>query len=355
MSSIPTLPGITSQMIDTPRLAIHTLTSGPADGIPVLFVHGNASSATYWEETMLALPPQYRGIAPDLRGYGDTEDKLIDATRGLADFSDDLLALVDTLGIGRFHVVGHSLGGAVLFVLIPAAGDRVLSATLAAPGSPYGFGGTKDVEGTMCAPDSAGSGGGIVNAEFTRLMSIGDRSSDNPQASPRVVMNTFYWKPPFVPAREEELLSGLLSEKIGPDKYPGDLVPSENWPGVGPGVWGPANALAPKYVGDSVERFVAAAHKPSILWVRGADDQIVGDFSLFNLGTLGQLGIVPGWPGADAHPPQPMVSQTRAVLERYQANGGSYREVVFPDTGHTPYIERPEEFNALLAEQLGAA
>ena len=46
MSSIPTLPGITSQMIDTPRLAIHTLFSGPADGIPVLFVHGNASSAT---------------------------------------------------------------------------------------------------------------------------------------------------------------------------------------------------------------------------------------------------------------------------------------------------------------------
>ena len=349
MSSIPTLPGITSQMIATPRLQIHALFSGPADGIPVLFVHGNASSATYWEETMLALPPNYRGIAPDLRGYGDTEEQLIDATRGLGDFVHDLLTLADTLGLARFHVVGHSMGGSVLFLLIPAAGDRVLSATLAAPGSPYGFGGTKDVAGNPCAPDFAGSGGGIVNAEFTRLMSIGERGSDNPQASPRVVMNTFYWKPPFVPAREEELLSGLLSERIGPNAYPGDFVPSEHWPGVGPGVWGPANALSPKYIGDSVARFVNAAHKPPIVWVRGADDQIVGDFSLFNLGTLGQLGIVPGWPGADVHPPQPMVSQVRAVLEQYQASGGTYEEHVFPDVGHTPYIERPAEFNALLA------
>ena len=48
MSSIPTLPGITSRIIDTPRLAIHALFSGAADAIPVIFVHGNASSSTFW-------------------------------------------------------------------------------------------------------------------------------------------------------------------------------------------------------------------------------------------------------------------------------------------------------------------
>ena len=47
MSTVPTLSGITSKMIDTPRLRIHALFSGPEDGIPVLFFHGNASSATY--------------------------------------------------------------------------------------------------------------------------------------------------------------------------------------------------------------------------------------------------------------------------------------------------------------------
>jgi pimeloyl-ACP methyl ester carboxylesterase len=352
MSSIPTLPGITSQFVATPRLRMHVLLSGPEGGVPVLFVHGNASSATYWEESLLKLPAGYRGIAPDLRGYGDTEDKLIDATRGYGDWVDDLLGLAQALGLAHYHVVGHSLGGALLFTLIPRAGQAVLSATLVAPGSPYGFGGTKSVDGTPCYDDFAGSGGGVVNPDFPKLIAAGDRSGDNPAASPRVVMNSFYWKPPFRPAREEELLSGLLSEKIGPDKYPGDFVPSANWPNVAPGIYGPINAASPKYVGDSVKRFIAAEHKPPILWVRGADDQIVGDNSLFDLGTLGKLGIVPGCPGDEVYPSQPMIAQTREVLDQYQAAGGRYTEVVMADTGHSPYIEKPDEFSSLLNDHL---
>ena len=51
-------------------------------------------------------------------------------------------------------------------------------------------------------------------------------------------------------------------------------------------------------------------------------------------------------------PPQPMVSQTRAVLDRYAAAGGSYREVVLPDVGHSPHVERPQEFAVALLEHL---
>jgi len=355
MSTIPTLPGITSKQIDTPRLKQHALFSGSENGAPVLFVHGNASSATFWEEIMLKLPGEFRGIAPDLRGYGDTEDKLIDATRGAGDWVDDLLALAQTLGLTRYHVVGHSLGGAVLFSLVPAASASILSATLVNPGSPYGFGGSKGLEGAPCYEDCAGSGGGVVNPEFARLMGEKNRGSDNPQASPRVVMNSFYWKPPFKPAREEDLLSSLLSEKVGPDKYPGDCVPSSNWPNVAPGKWGPLNALSRRYVGDSVKRFIAAQPKPPVLWVRGSDDQIVSDNSLFDMGTLGKLGFVPGWPGDDVYPPQPMVGQTRAVLEQYTAGGGAYWEKIMADTGHTPYIEKPDEFIDLLVKHLRAA
>jgi pimeloyl-ACP methyl ester carboxylesterase len=344
MSTVPTLSRITSRMIDTARLKVHALFSPSEDGIPVFFIHGNASSATYWEETMLSLPTNLRGIAPDLRGYGDTEDRLVDATRGLGDWVDDLFALADALGIRHFHVVGHSLGGSVVVNLIAADSARLLSATVVDPGSPYGFGGTKDANGTPCYDDFAGSGGGVVNPEFPKRIAAGDRSSDDPQASPRVVMNTFYWKPPFIPAREEDLLSSLLTEKIGPDKYPGDFVPSPNWPNVAPGKWGPINAASPKYVGDSVERFIQADPKPPVLWVRGDSDQIVSDNSFFDFGTLGKLGLVPGWPGDEVYPPQPMVGQTRNALDRYQVAGGRYREVVIADTGHSPYIEKPEEF-----------
>ena len=352
MSTIPTLPGITSNFVDTPRLRQHVLMSGPANGRPVLLIHGNASSATFWEEVMTKLPPGYRGIAPDLRGYGDTEDKLIDATRGCGDWVDDLLALKQALGITRYHLAGHSLGGAVAMALIAADAAVIQSATLVAPGSPYGFGGTKDLDGTPCHPDFAGSGGGTVNPSFVDLMSKGDRGNDNPQASPRIVMNSFYFKPPFKAWREEDLLSSLLSEKTGPDKYPGDFAPSANWPNVAPGVLGPINALTPKYVGDSVQRFIACTPKPPILWVRGSHDQIVGDMSLFDLGTLGKLGVVPGWPGDDVFPPQPMVGQTRAVLEKYAANNGQFEEVVMEDTGHSPFIEKPAEFMGLFTRRI---
>ncbi|MDY6868373.1 MAG: alpha/beta hydrolase, partial [Chloroflexota bacterium] len=66
--------------------------------------------------------------------------------------------------------------------------------------------------------------------------------------------------------------------------------------------------------------------------------------SFFDLGTLGEMGLIPGWPGAAVYPPQPMVSQTRDILEQYQANSGEYREVVITDTAHTPYVEKPQEF-----------
>ncbi|HLO33361.1 MAG TPA: alpha/beta hydrolase [Anaerolineales bacterium] len=352
MSTIPTLPGITSEMVDTPRLKMHVLFSGAESGVPVLFVHGNASSGTYWEEIMLKLPAGFRGIAPDLRGYGDTEDKLVDATCGMSDWINDLLGLLEVLKVENFHTVGHSMGGTIVFGLVAAAAGRVLSGTVVSPGSPYGFGGSKDLDGKPCYDDFAGSGGGIVNPDFPKLMAAGDRSTDNPQASPRVVMNSFYWKPPFVPAREEDLLSSLMSEKVGEQKYPGDFVPSGNWPNVAPGNFGPINALSPKYVGDSVERFINASPKPYILWVRGDSDMIVSDGSFFDFGTLGKLGYVPGWPGEEVYPPQPMVGQTRHILDEYQSKGGSYEEVVIAEAGHTPYIEKPEEFMAAFLKVL---
>ncbi|MEQ8672658.1 MAG: alpha/beta hydrolase [Aggregatilineales bacterium] len=342
---VPILDGITAKMITSPRITTRVLLSGDENGIPVVFVHGNASSATFWEETMLALPSGFRGVAPDLRGYGDADrEKLIDATRGMGDFSDDLAALFETLNIDKAHVIGHSLGGGVLWRFMMDHPNRILTVTMVAPGSPYGFAGTKDLDGTPNYADFAGCGGGTVNPEFPKLMALEERGSENPQASPRIVMNSFYWKPPFIPAREEDLLSSLLSEHVGEQAYPGDLSPSENWPNVAPGKWGPINALTPAYL-KPIDHLYSIDPKPPVLWVRGSDDQIVSDNSLFDMGTLGKLGAIPGWPGDEVFPPQPMIRQTRTVLEKYREHGGKFSEVVISDTGHTPYIEKPDEFN----------
>lgn len=331
--------------LQTPRLRQAYRSTGTPGQPTLLFIHGNASSSVFWEEVMELLAPDYYCIAPDLRGFGDTDDYLIDATKGFGDHVADLLELIEGLSLQNIHLLGHSLGGGVMYSLLAAAPQHFRSATFINPASPYGFGGTKDIHGTPCFPDFAGSGGGIVNPDFPRLIAEGDRSTNNPQASPRVVMNAFYWKPPFTSPREEALLDGLLKEKIGADRYPGDFEPSANYPFTAPGKWGPINASSPKYVGDTVERFIANTGGIPVLWVRGSDDQIVSDNSFFDLGTLGKLGFIPNYPGEDVYPSQPMVSQTRAVLEqRQQKTGAPFTEVVMPDTGHSPYIEQPAAF-----------
>ncbi|MFD0820694.1 alpha/beta fold hydrolase, partial [Micromonospora zhanjiangensis] len=73
----------------------HVLVAGPTDGVPVLLVHGNCSSAAHWQPLIRQLPATLRVVAPDLRGYGRTQPAPVDARRGLRDFSDDLAALLD--------------------------------------------------------------------------------------------------------------------------------------------------------------------------------------------------------------------------------------------------------------------
>jgi pimeloyl-ACP methyl ester carboxylesterase len=230
--------------------------------------------------------------------------------------------------------------------------QRVRSLAFINPVSPYGFGGTKDANGAPCYSDFAGSGGGTVNPEFIRRIQEGDRSGDDPNC-PRSVIKTYYYKPPFQAEREGEFLEAALLEKTGTDRYPGDFTASPNWPNVAPGQWGPINATSPKYFNTSA--IAGLASKPPILWMRGDSDQIVSDNSLFDFGTLGKLGFVPSWPGDEIYPPQPMVSQTRSVLERYKANGGYYQEVLIENTAHSPHIERPDHVAKVLIAFLSGA
>lgn len=351
-SGITHLDGVKSLMVHTDRIDLHVLTYRD-EGIPVVFLHGNFSAATYWEEIMTTLPEGFRAIAPDLRGYGWSEDKLIDATNGAHDWADDVDALMNAMKIEKAHIVGWSMGGGVCYAYLADHPGKVLSVTLVSPVSPYGFGGTHGADGIPNNEDFSGSGGGTVNPQFIAAIQAGDRT-DSTQNSPRNIINTYYYKTGFKAAREEDFLTASLMEKTGDKKYPGDFTTSDYWPNIGPGAFGPINALSPKYVISDVDTLLGLSNKPPVLWVHGSDDMIVGDNSFFDLATLGKLEYIPGWPGEAAAAPQPMLEQTRYVLEKYQENGGTYQELVIQDAGHASHIEKPAEFNKAFHAHISA-
>jgi len=347
------LPRVHSHTADTDRLRVHYLEAGPEDGIPVVLVHGNLSTGRFYEHVLSGAPERFRVIAPDMRGFGDSEVVAIDARRGLRDWADDIRALVRALGITRpVHLAGWSTGGAAVVAYAMDHGP-VASLTLMDPVSPYGFGGVK-ADGTPCFPDWAGSGGGTASPDFTQRLAARDRSTESP-ASPRNVMNTSYWTPNHrEPAeREELLLDELLKSQVGDDGYPGDSTGSPNWPGVAPGTRGILNALSGRYCDWS--DIVELEPKPPILWTHGSADIVIADGSAWEIGTLGKMGAVPGWPGEDVFPPQPMVTQIRAVLERYREAGGRVRIELFEGSGHCPAIDAAERWSALFVEFLDSA
>ena len=353
MSNASLLPGIAQRRVRTERLVVAYLEAGTGD-VPIVLVHGNAASSLFFQDFMLTLAAtgRYTVYACDMRGYGDSETLPVDATRGLRDFSDDLHTFVQALGLPSFHLSGWSLGGNVVIQYAIDYPGHLRSLILEAPGSPFGFGGTKGPEGSPIWPDYAGSGAGLTNADLVQRLMRGDRGSE--PTSPRTVMNTLYFKPPFrvSPEREEIYVTAILSTKVVQGNYLGDVVPSPNWPNVAPGTQGVNNALSPKYLHQA--DFVSSIAKPPVLWIHGADDQIVSDTSLSDIGFLGQLGIIPGWPGAEVYPPQPMKTQIRSVLNNYRNHGGQYQEVVLSDCAHSPHIEKQDEFVKLFTDFVDA-
>lgn len=101
------------------RFHVVTAGSGPA----LLLLHGWPEFWLTWAPVMERLADRFTLIAPDLRGFGDS-DKPADLW-GAADHAADMLALLDALGVGRCGVVGHDVGGAVMQPLARMAPERL--------------------------------------------------------------------------------------------------------------------------------------------------------------------------------------------------------------------------------------
>jgi pimeloyl-ACP methyl ester carboxylesterase len=92
-------------------------------GAPLLLLHGWPEFWLTWEPVMARLSGRFRLIAPDLRGFGDSDKP--SGPFGAGDHAKDMLALLDALGIDRIGVVGHDVAGAAMQPLARMAPERI--------------------------------------------------------------------------------------------------------------------------------------------------------------------------------------------------------------------------------------
>lgn len=92
--------------------------------VPVVFVHSLAGSLEQWTPQLRRLAPARRAVALDLRAHGGSEVP-VRPDYTVLDLAGDVLAVADSLGLDRFALVGHSLGGGVIAAAANRAPDRV--------------------------------------------------------------------------------------------------------------------------------------------------------------------------------------------------------------------------------------
>ncbi|XMB65890.1 alpha/beta hydrolase [Mycoplasmatota bacterium zrk1] len=77
----------------------------------LILIHGNMSSGVHFKPLIELLETEYKIIAPDLRGFGDSSYNV--AINSLEDLSDDIYLLMEELNIEKAHILGWSTGGAI--------------------------------------------------------------------------------------------------------------------------------------------------------------------------------------------------------------------------------------------------
>lgn len=364
---------ISSTTISTASLKTHYLAAGDANKSIVVLLHGNVSSSAFFVPFLQSAGNDYYFVAPDMRGYGSSETKGIDATQGIHQLAEDLVNFISAINPSHKKVIllGWSLGAAVVMKATMLAADTIAGLFLVSPMSPFGFGSSTNegLDLIASSADFAGSGGGAVNPSF--IDSIRTQDEKTPSQLPeglkasvqnycRTTMNSLYFhmldgktlaqRGIISQDTENAFVESMFLTKLGDDNYPGNSTASSNWPGMAPGDKGINNAISAKYC--NISDFAKLSKKVPVLWLRGDSDLIVSDTSFVDVNNLGKLGYLPGWPGDATNAPQPMVKQMRSVLETYKLNGGAYEEVVFEACGHSPHIEYPEKFKTLFSNWL---
>jgi pimeloyl-ACP methyl ester carboxylesterase len=123
-------------------LTFDVLDGGPTEAADaVVLLHGFPQSATSWRTVRPALHESgLRTLAPDLRGYSPRARPGSRSSYRMAEYADDVAALLDAAGLERAHLVGHDWGGAVAWTTAGRHQNRVVSLTALSTPHPLALG-----------------------------------------------------------------------------------------------------------------------------------------------------------------------------------------------------------------------
>jgi pyruvate dehydrogenase E2 component (dihydrolipoamide acetyltransferase) len=114
--------------VDVDGLRIRYARRGPADGVPIVLIHGFGGDIDNWLFNIDALAEKAPVIALDLPGHGQSAIRLPGAT--VAALGAFVVKFLDAVSVGQAHFVGHSLGGAIAAQIALDDPMRVASLTL---------------------------------------------------------------------------------------------------------------------------------------------------------------------------------------------------------------------------------
>ncbi len=191
------------------------------DGQPILFIHGFPLCRKMWRPQMNKLPDAgYRVIAPDLRGFGESE--VPDGPYSMDIFADDMVGLLDHLNIDSAVIGGMSMGGYVLFNLLERYPTRVKAAIFIATRATADDEAAK-VRRLQLATDVQKFGPQIAADAFEKLLF----APATPAERPKLLEEVYGW---MTENASSGLAGGLLAMRERKDYT--SLLPTFNLPAL---------------------------------------------------------------------------------------------------------------------------
>ncbi len=131
LAAMATEKGPEPENVEVEGRRLRYLKVGDGGGDPVVFLHGYGGDLNNWLFNQPAVAERHTTYALDLPGHGGSSKEVGEGT--VQAMAKTVLGFLDAKGVGRAHLVGHSMGGAVALELALSHPDRVASATLVCP------------------------------------------------------------------------------------------------------------------------------------------------------------------------------------------------------------------------------